>query len=156
MNPTQNPPTAPALPEDVTPADVLRCAAIYIRLHGWHQGDLYPNEDVRRRELLTTPPACAYGAIGMAVFGRPLPIATHQTSPDYNRLFTRACAALDDYLTDAHPNVTHNEYGEEIFYGTFGDAWNDQDGRTVDNVTYALDAAAGYYDTTHTPAGGAR
>ena len=52
MHSTQNLPVI-ALPDDLNPADVLRCAAIYIERHGLCKGDFYFG---RLRWL--TPPAC--------------------------------------------------------------------------------------------------
>ena len=62
MKATHNPPTT-AL---VTPADLLRMAALYLRRHGWHQGSYY---DTLTATDNPTPPACAVGAIGMACAG---------------------------------------------------------------------------------------
>jgi hypothetical protein len=157
MHPTQNPPTAPAPPDDLTPADVLGCAARYLELHDWYQGELFRDHArVVLSPTLSTPAACAYGAIMMAVFGRPVPSTNRDNNHSGWRLYSRSCAALDDYLTEVFPRPVYDEDGNEIAYDTHGDNWNDFPGRTCDEVTDALNAAAGYYDTTHAPTGGAR
>ena len=45
MHPTQQPATdtTGAVELDLTPADVLRGAALYVRRHGLHQGDMFAN-----------------------------------------------------------------------------------------------------------------
>ena len=158
MHPTQNPPTAPALPDDLTPADVLGCAARYLELHDWYQGELFRNyRHVVGRLRWLTPAACAYGAIMMAVFGRPVPLDNRDNNHGGWRLYSRSCAALDDYLTlDAATDVCEDDEDDYGVGYVHGDAWNDAEGRTRAEVVYALKGAALYYARTHAPAGGAR
>jgi hypothetical protein len=147
---------------EVTPAVILRGAARYLQLHGWHQGGLYADDPS------LTPAACALGAIGMAVFGRRLP--NHEDEPicpewrDYNR----ACDALDDYLnlTCAKPAAhlsdlddwEDDEWENESTVGGVGteiNDWNDDDATTAADVITAFNAAADHFERTHAP-GGAR
>lgn len=160
MHPTQNPPVIVVFDDvalmmgEISPADVLRCAAIYIRLHGWYQDQFFGDEWATTRPLLTTPPACAIGAITMAVFGRP---ACNYSHDNVNwRLYRRATGAFDDYLTLTYPELLGASDDEDDVGYVRGDCWNDDPGRTADEVTTALDAAADYYESTHTPGGGAR
>jgi hypothetical protein len=151
MKATHTPPTH-VDPTDVdpTPADILRGAAQYLQLHGWHQGSNYATGP-----HTLTPPACALGAIGMATFGHRIPDDQDHRA-DW-RHFQRASDALDDYLTLNGAKTTIPELPEQ--YGdcaSVGD-WNDAPGRTVGEVITALEAAADEWDRQHTiPAGDGR
>ncbi|PZG11532.1 hypothetical protein C1I95_27150 [Micromonospora craterilacus] len=140
MKATQNPPTA----AQVTPADVLRMAALYLRRHGWHQGTYYAlTEDDN-----PFPPACVAGAIGMAAHGH-LNSVPHQHSNA--RDYSRALDALSCYLLDAGPDPVRL-YGDDVPNGDPFE-WNDRPGRTAEQVTTALDAAADEWDRLHTDGG---
>jgi hypothetical protein len=130
MNPTHQ----PAVDVIVTPADILRGAARYLQLHGWHQGDLYADTPAA-----ITPPACALGAIGMAAFGGR--ISTAEDGRDESD-YRHATDALIDYLYLTGADVAGT--------GSLGD-WNDEDGRTAAEVIAALNAAADEWDRQHTP-----
>jgi hypothetical protein len=144
MNPIQQPTSCAAVNTaglDLTPADVLRGAALYVRRHGLHQGDMFANPD------MPYPAACAQGAIKMAACGNP--------STDYTvgqaALVDDAIATLADHL-DAISDVWHR-----ICPGETVADWNDYAGRTADHVAAALTAAAERWDRTFgEPCGGVR
>lgn len=136
MHPTRRTPDL----AEVTPAETLRCAALYLQRHGWIQGNYY-----RQRDGLTTPPACALGAIGMAVHGQALNPLDVDLPGWYE--VTDAYNALNDYLVRFGFVDTDDEYDDAIA------TWNDQSGRMSGSVIAALNAAADEWDRTH---GGAR
>ncbi|MGW4499488.1 DUF6197 family protein [Micromonospora sp. NPDC004336] len=142
MKATHNPPTA----VQVTPADLLRMAALYLRRHGWHQGTYYTTTDT------LTPPACAVGAIGMAAAGRPLlhPVLLTQADED---TYHRAIAALVDHLDDYAPVFHVDEDGYLLDEHTSPYSWNDDPTRTAEQVITALLAAADEWDRLHTQGG---
>ena len=115
---------------DLTPADVLRGAAVYVRRYGLHQGDMFANPDQ------ATPAACAQGAIRMAACGN--------TGTAYScgqaALVDDAIATLADHL-DAISDVWHR-----IAPGETVADWNDHPDRTADHVAAALTAAAERWD----------
>ena len=136
----EHPTTTPTV--RATPADILSGAATYLRLHGWVQGEFF--------DLLNAqpfPPACVLGAISVAASGRciaqPFTDLDDDSSDDAIRA-TRALAALVD--PDYNP-------GYLSAIDVIGD-WNDQQGRTLDDVLDALTTAADEYAAI--PAGGAR
>ncbi|SCL36826.1 hypothetical protein GA0074692_4460 [Micromonospora pallida] len=145
MKATHNPPTG----EQDTPAVLLRCAALYLSRHGWHQGTYYTaNTDT------LTPPACAVGAIGMAAAGRR---TDHFSSLDYDTQVTyrRTVNVFTHYLDTHHPLPVIDEDGFLVDEHTSPFSWNDDPARTVDEVIKALIGAADEWDRLH-PAGGAR
>jgi len=134
MHPTQNP-ASPAL-GGPTPADILRGAALYIGRHGWHQGAFYPEH---HDQLF--PPACADGAIRLAVCGRPVRFLQDLTDEE-----SRQVAAAESVF------VLHLGYlGDDIddtpmvLIGY----WNDEGWRTSDRVIAELDLAAFEWELTH-------
>ncbi|MEU1394841.1 hypothetical protein ABZ403_02045 [Micromonospora zamorensis] len=132
MKATHNPPTT----APVTPADLLRMAALYLRRHGWTQGDYYA---VVFDAL--TPRACVSGAIGMSTYGMAtcIPFTANRTE---RRDYHAASRALADFLC--------LKTSTELF------EWNDRPGRTAAEVIHALNAAADRWDSLHTTAGGTR
>lgn len=64
MNPTLEP-SSTAFIFTLTPADLLRHAALYIEHFGWMTHAFYQRDDLSD----LTPAACATGAIGAAVYG---------------------------------------------------------------------------------------
>jgi hypothetical protein len=148
---TQNPPTStPAA--DVTPADILRNAARYLHRYGWTQGDFF-NTTLTGGPAF--PPACATGAITMAVYGHPTdPRGNDPEYDDRADLCNRAMRCLDhflstgDYVTDPDPFGRVCPSPIEVVTD-----WNDEEGRTLDEVTAALTDAADQWDTTHAPGG---
>ncbi len=123
MNPTQNQPAEVS----VTPADLLRGAALYLQRHGWTQRAYF---DLPADGCGPTPPACAQGAIAIAVYGEALP------SPyDVDR------RERWDYL---RRSVVHDPESDLSASG-----WNDEPDRTAGQVIAALRAAAHDWDHTH-------
>ncbi|MBQ1060725.1 hypothetical protein [Micromonospora sp. C41] len=144
MKATQN----PASGVRVTPADLLRCAALYLRRHGWHQGTYYaPTTDI------LTPPACAAGAIGIATAGHKVEHFS-QLDPSALADYLAAMATFVDYLDDFHPLFDIDEDGFVIDEHTSPYSWNDDPSRTAYQVVTALERAAERWDRLHTQEGG--
>jgi hypothetical protein len=145
MKATQNLPTlAP-----VTPADLLRMAALYLRRHGWHQGTYYhPTTEL-------FPPACAAGAIGIAAAGHRVEHFS-QLAPDALGDYLAALAAFVDYLDTTEPLFLVDEDGFVIDEHTSPYSWNDDPCRTAEQVITALETAADEWDRLHTTGGGNR
>jgi hypothetical protein len=145
MKATQNPPTG----VQVTPADLLRCAALYLRRHGWHQGtyynNLFPSD-------FPTPPACAAGAIGIACAGHTVEHFC-QLDPDALADYLATLAAFVDYLDDFYPLFLVDEDGFVIDEHTSPYSWNDDPARTAEQVITALESAADEWDRLHTQGG---
>ncbi len=124
----------PAL--DPTPAEILRGAALYLRRHGWNQGDYFAPAD------RPTPPACLLGAVAMAIYG-------HRTEAPYSQdrpgrdLFVTVADSLDTYLQLHHGDLDMSAVG-----------WNDHPNRTLADVLDLLHTAAAIWDRQHR--GGAR
>ena len=143
MKATQNPATGVR----VTPADLLRCAALYLRRHGWHQGTYYaPTTDT------LTPPACAAGAIGIATAGHRVEHFA-QLDPSALADYLAAMAAFVDYLDDPAPVFHIDEDGYLLDEHTSPYSWNDDPARTAEQVITALDAAADEWDRLHNQGG---
>ncbi|MEV5764832.1 hypothetical protein AB0L34_09695 [Micromonospora sp. NPDC052213] len=136
MKATHNPPTAVA----VSPADLLRMAALYLRRHGWHQGTYY----AKNTDTLT-PPACAVGAIGIACAGRRV---DHFYSLDFDTqvTFRTAVGVFTAFLDDHEPICAIDEDGFLIDEHTSPYSWNDDPGRTAEQVITALETAADEWD----------
>ncbi|MCF0093586.1 hypothetical protein [Micromonospora sp. MH99] len=139
MKATQNPPTA----APVTPAALLRMAALYLRRHGWHQGTYYANST----ETLT-PPACAAGAIGIACAGHTVEHFS-QLDPDALADYLAALGAFVDYLDTTAPVFLIDEDGYLLDEHTSPYSWNDDPARTAEQVITALTAAATEWDSLH-------
>jgi hypothetical protein len=139
MHRTQNP-TGPAADTDdtppVTPADILRGAARYLEIHGWHRRDYYATTTV------PFPAADVAGAIGMAAHGgfHDVPCLDGPNVRDY----TRAYAYLTTYLVDQGAIADDPDRGPMNV-----DWWNDQPTQTAGNVAATLRAAADEYDWQH-------
>lgn len=143
MHPTQNqPPTTPGL--DLSPAEVLRGAAVYIGRHGLHQGDMFANDTT------PFPAACVQGAVKMAICGGMDAAYTHEQS----FLSDHTLAVLVDYLdTRFHLHIVDDQ-DEGLSLGDIVANWNDEYDRTHTEVVTALDGAADEYTGRHP--GGAR
>lgn len=99
-----------------TLADILDKAADVIDRNGHHQGYLYDESKADGGLLLQACPVDVVGAINVAVFGKPRwPAEEHAGSP----LAQAAALALQDTV------------GPVV-------GWNDEDGRTQDEVITAL------------------
>jgi hypothetical protein len=145
LKPTQHLSIADVI--DVTPADILRGAALYLQLHGWHQGNLYADND----PAILTPAACTQGGIGMATFGRRIPSEDRAcTHPAEWRDFKRACDFLNDHLNLTGAKPAPMEDQEDWEGPSVGD-WNDDPDRTFAQVHAALIAAADEWDRLHAP-----
>ncbi|SCF13602.1 hypothetical protein GA0070607_5975 [Micromonospora coriariae] len=143
MKATQNPPTA----APVTPADLLRMAALYLRRHGWHQGTYYaPTTDP------LTPPACAAGAIGIACAGYTVEHFS-QLDPDALADYLSALGVFVDYLDATAPVFHIDEDGYLLDEHTSPYSWNDDPARTAEQVITALEAAADEWDSLRTTGG---
>ncbi|WP_432049536.1 DUF6197 family protein [Verrucosispora sp. NA02020] len=145
MKATQNPPTAGM----VTPADLLRMAALYLRRHGWHQGTYYLTTAPAG---CPTPPACAVGAIGMAVAGHRV---DHFYSLDFGTqvAFRTAVGVFTTHLDDYEPICAVDDDGFLIDEHTSPYSWNDDPGRTAEQVITALESAANDWDSLHSDGG---
>ncbi|MGK5674508.1 DUF6197 family protein [Micromonospora sp. URMC 106] len=142
MKATHNPPTA----VQVSPADLLRMAALYLRRHGWHQGTYYAPINT------PTPPACAAGAIGIACAGHRV---EHFSQLDGDTLadYLTTLAVFVDYL-DAFAPVFHlDEDGHLLDEHTSPYSWNDDPARTAEQVITALETAADEWDRLHQQGG---
>jgi hypothetical protein len=138
MQATHHPPCA----VPVTPAVVLRCAAEYIRWHGWVRGAFFDPDDDG-----PFPAACATGAIRMAIHGD-LTATFAPTAPDSqeHRLAVTTQRILAGYLDESFdPEETSS-------IDAIGD-WNDEEGRTPAEVITTLTDAADDWDRTHRPPG---
>src|SRR3954454_14758437 len=143
MNPTQVQELSAAT-AGPTPADILRGAAVYLDRYGWTRGDYYATITDPQ---IPFPAVCAYGALAFAAYGCRVENPYGLKLPDERRrLFTRAGDLFDGYLID-HYDVSDADLIP-------GQAWNDEDERTVTDVTTVLAAAAADWDRIHD--GGAR
>ncbi|MFI7603948.1 hypothetical protein ACIBTV_02345 [Micromonospora sp. NPDC049366] len=142
MKATHNPPTA----VQVTPADLLRMAALYLRRHGWHQGTYYATTDT------PTPPACVAGAIGIACTGHRVTHFLHLDG-DARTDTLAALGAFVDYLDAYEPLSYTDEDGFLIEEHTWPFSWNDDPARTAEQVITALHAAADDWDCLHNQGG---
>ncbi|MGC5032227.1 DUF6197 family protein [Micromonospora sp. DT229] len=143
MKVTHQPPTlAPA-----TPADLLRMAALYLRRHGWHQGTYYHPTTAE-----PFPSACAAGAIGIAAAGHRVEHFS-QLAPDALGDYLAALGVFVDYLDTSEPLFLIDEDGYLIDEHTSPYSWNDDPGRTAEQVVTALETAADEWDDFHTTGG---
>ncbi|MFC0005519.1 DUF6197 family protein [Micromonospora siamensis] len=140
MNPTQKQPDTSAALADLTPADILRCAARYLELRGWTQRVPFD-----RATDTAFPPACVTAAIGMAVYGDRMPVLR---GDDGNS--DRTLRYLADYLWRDGSVPPGDYYGalcasdREIVAD-----WNDDATQTLADVLDVLRDAADDYDWTH-------
>jgi hypothetical protein len=149
--------TNTSAPADITPADLLRAAALYLKRHGWLQGSYYGRDDDTSDVSDPFPHACLGGAIAMAICGR-LTYADERT-PDEQRLYNTMTGIVTGwlqrsgpgYFTNTDPACWDSWDCDPELYG-----WNDSPGRTISQVTDMLTDAADDWDRTHTTDGGAR
>jgi hypothetical protein len=146
MHATQEHVAAPA-----TPAHTLRAAAAYLRDHGWYQGDLFANLDQVEAGELTTPAACALGAIHASVRGTSVPGVW---TPEAVAAFNGAVSALADFLIlnygvdDPHVcDILGTDAASELELVV--SEWNDAQSRIASHVIAALYGAADEWDRLH-------
>ncbi len=143
MHATQN-----LVADPVTPARTLRAAAGYLLHYGWYQGDLFADLDQVDAGELTTPAACALGAIHMAVRGTP--VTGEWTSAEIAE-HDQALAALVDHLilhlgvSDPHLYDVLDTDPTCTLERVVGD-WNDAPERICSHVVAALYGAADEWD----------
>jgi hypothetical protein len=146
MHPTHNPNTSALA--GISPADILRGAALYLRRHGWHQGTYYPEH-----HATAFPPACAEGAIRTAACGRPVRFHDDLTR-DERRLVRAADIILASYLDGDYDRDRDDDAALDAAAAIT--AWNDEDWRTRREVIDLLTDAADDYDHAATDGRGAR
>jgi hypothetical protein len=119
----------------VNPADILRGAARYLELHGWHRRDYYATTS------MPFPAADVAGAIGMAAHGgfHDVPSLEGPNLHDFQTAYT----CLTTYLIDQGKITEGNDRVQNVSW------WNDDPWQTVENVTATLRAAADEYDWQH-------
>lgn len=132
MHPTHTPPTGACA--EPTPAEILRCAATYIRRHGWHQGDAFAADTDQ-----LFPPACALGAIHAAVTG------TATLSLKGSDVASLRGA---ERVLAAHLHVDLDRLDTDQPFDLIGD-WNDEPDRTAAQVVAALHEAAEDWERIH-------
>ena len=146
MNPThyllQKPPIDPAL----TPAALLRGAALYLERHGWTTGEIF----APATEENSLPNACAIGAINVAAHGRPVLSSLDGTDDD---LTNAAILAMRVFAVWLDPDYKFGINGTSAI-DIIGD-WNDHTGRIAAEVIEALRDAANEWDGID-PTGGAQ
>jgi hypothetical protein len=138
--------------DTVTPARTLRAAAGYLLHFGWYQGDLFADLDRIESGELTTPAACALGAIHMTVRGTPVP---GEWTPEAADEFDQAVAAMADFLIcnygvdDPHVcDILDRDAASELELVI--SEWNDAQSRICSHVIAALYGAADEWDRLHT------
>ena len=129
----------------LTPADLLRGAALYLWRHGWLQGDFFDLLDDQ-----PFPRACTLGAINICAHGRPILGSDDTAEDDLTDAAIRAMRVLAAHLDPDYGQPDNPTSAIDIVSG-----WNDDDCRTLPDVVDALRDAADDYDRTH-PTGGAR
>lgn len=149
--------TLPALDTDpaMSPAVLLRGAAIYLGTHGWTQHQFF---DLLADSDGPFLPACASGAIMTAAHGHcPASgiaangMATIDAGDDQaSDAAIRAMRVLAAWLDDDYASSAYDTSAIDVI----GD-WNDHDGRTRDEVIETLTDAANDWDRAHST-GGAR
>jgi hypothetical protein len=123
----------------LTPAAFLRWAALYLKRHGWIQGVMFADP----HQL--APASCTHGAIRMAVCGSTTASLTPVQAAQVNRT-TRVLAGYVDTLYFVWGiDATGNEVDADQIVGD----WNDETGRTLDEVIATLHEAANEWDTCH-------
>jgi hypothetical protein len=122
-----------------TPATVLRNAAEYIWRHGWTQEQFYDRE-TESGEFF--PPACAVGAIRLAVFGEPVDLMYDADDPDTK---PEVLAMADEVHEAQHALCARlrSDYTRDDCASMDTIAvWNDDPRRTLGDVIHTLNLAA--------------
>jgi hypothetical protein len=155
MKATHQPPTLDNEP-GMTPADLLRGAAGYLRRYGWTQGEFY---DLLADTDGPFPPACTSGAIITAAYGRCVATGICTLDGDEDPETVAAIRAMRVFAAYLDPDyaacaVEQPHACDRSAIDVIGD-WNDHDGRTLTEVVEVLTDAADEWDRTH-HTGGAR
>jgi hypothetical protein len=133
----------------MTPADLLRGAALYLRRHGRITGEFF--------DLLADaafPPACTLGAINICAHGRPILSSDDVAEDPYTDAAIRAMRVLAAHLdTDYARTMDIFAYTASAIDIVSG--FNDDPDTTDDDAINALTEAADDWDRAHTT-GGAR
>ena len=145
MKATHTPPTTDHQP-GMSPAELLRGAALYLWRHGWMRGDFFDLLDDQ-----PFPRACALGAINICAHGRPI-LGSDDTAEDaLTDAAIRAMRVLAGYLDPDY------DTGDSLHASAIDivAAYNDQEHMTAEEIVDTLRKAAHEWDRTH-PAGSAR
>ncbi|WP_203739842.1 DUF6197 family protein [Actinoplanes cyaneus] len=121
----------------MTPADLLRGAALYLWLHGWMTGNFY---DYASGDAF--PRACTLGAINVAAYGRPI---LHSDDDADQALTAASIRAMRTFAAYLDPDFDVNVISAIDVVGD----WNDEKGRTCEDVVDALREAANDWDSIH-------
>ncbi|GAA4209954.1 DUF6197 family protein [Actinocatenispora rupis] len=108
-------------------AQVLRDAATYIDTHGWYRGNYFPAAE---DPVDWFPPACALGAIGMALAGNAAAAGYRMSYGEDN--------AVIEFARFLCPEAWQQGYGVDEIVG----AWNDEQAIDAADVAATLRAAA--------------
>ncbi|TDC37096.1 hypothetical protein [Micromonospora sp. KC213] len=146
MNPTQKPIHTPGALADLTPADILRCAARYLELRGWTQGNPY-----EFGEHDSFPPACTLGAIATAVYGHPVNIEDRYCGDGAAAdLWDKTVRCLADFLWhDGRVPDFDSTSGSWCATTEIVADWNDDATQTLPDVLDILRTCADDHDWTH-------
>ena len=135
MQPTQNPTVEVAQ----TPAGTLRCAALYLKRHGLHRGEMFAT----LRPGVPTPAACVQGAVKMAICGG----VNVAWSTEQALLFDHTISVLADHLRNQYSLWTPEEFADDP--ATLVAEWNDRIAANLDEVLTALSALADSCERQH-------
>jgi hypothetical protein len=146
MKATRQPTPTPDIDPAMTPAELLRGAALYLQHHGWTQRQFY---DLAALSPRLFPPACTAAAIMTAAHGcwfgnsiGALDVHHEDTNTiDALRAMRVLAAWIDlEYIPTSNYDTTTID--------VIGD-WNDYDGRTLAEVIEALTDAANNWDAIY-------
>ncbi|WP_456049081.1 DUF6197 family protein [Actinoplanes sandaracinus] len=143
MQATHNPPLT-ASDTGMTPAELLRGAALYLQHRGWTTHQFY---DLVGGDAGPFPPACAVGALYVAAYGNIRLFIYDQLAKPGDAV--RAAGRFFAAYLDPEYDTTGTTYIDVI------SDWNDFEGQTLADVIEALTDAATEWDGIHC-AGGAR
>ena len=123
----------------LTPAALLRGAALYLQQHGWTRGEFF--------DLLESQPfprACALGAINICAHGRPI-LASDDGSEDLNSdAAITAMRVLAAFLDTGYATGAADTSAIDIVA-----AFNDDPATTFDELIDMLNEAADDWDKAH-------
>jgi len=137
MKATHNPPAVTIA--EPSPANILRAAVDYLQLYGWRKGGFFATTVT---DPVAFAPACVAGAICTVAVGRmvePCDLPWGRDGYAAHRALTYFCGYLHD--------------GVDVCVADLIGDWNDENGRTVNDVILTLTDAADEWDRLH-PVGG--